>query len=160
VASFPNGASLHDRRGDSSPTIVASGSMLRLLHGNCHAARTTFRTSTHSCLLSWNEELGERSGIQWRNLHQSQNDRMKSGDLSKVKMEGENRKASGEGSLLLSEQITSLTKSDKVPHASQITKFPFACTDERGRSAEAAEPEQLWFCFPGLWQSPLATSCV
>src|SRR6188472_98397 len=91
VASFPNGASLHDRRGDSSPTIVASGSMLRLLHGNCHAARTTFRTSTHSCLLSWNEELGERSGIQWRNLHQSQNDRMKSGDLSKVKMEGENR---------------------------------------------------------------------
>jgi len=35
---------------------------------------------------------------------------------------------------------------------SQITKFPFACTDETGRSAEAVEPAQLWFCFHGLWQ--------
>jgi hypothetical protein len=73
--------------------------MLRLLHGNCHAARRTISTSAHSLLLSWNEERGERSGIQWRNPHQSQNDRMKSGHLSKVRMEGTNRKASGEGSL-------------------------------------------------------------
>jgi hypothetical protein len=35
----------------------------------------------------------------------SQNDRINSGHLSRVRIEGENREPSGEGSLVLSEQI-------------------------------------------------------
>lgn len=56
--------------------------------------------------------------------------------------------------LWASAKLTACNKTERV------TKFPFACTDAKDRSAGVVEPEQLWFCFPPPLQSPLATAVV